>query len=995
MSQQTTLKFGPFTRSVTAVESHVAPPETMAAGSYNMLVDPIAGGAFKRSGFSVVGDTLNSSTKRAVAGILESAPGYVPCRLREFYSDALADGALGGSPTHSVLYRKEASSASWPTVDDGVFGTEYVRRPGTNTDLTKNYVLLSEFGVGTYPTGGGAHGAEIKYKVQPWWYESGEGGYSRGAFEFARRFATSGSWSTVDVGRWRFYGGLRSTPMKWDGGCNDVGGSTNSIRFRPTGPFRPLWTPTVTANGSAAGTTRSSGYPFLDGDTFYLSLMFKYEDGSFSLPTYPVLTTVGTIGGGNKYTGLTYSNVPYGGPDVAEVYLLRSNLQTRATATDALTINISDLRILGILHNNTQKSYLDVQGVDAGLLQNTDMVRWDLICPPRSRYLGTGDQRVIAGYTLPNQVAFELTCASMGVMTSSLYNQNLVESNAGISGNTSAVYRITESAIELGFYLAGSLVAGTSLSIDFATYDTLQKVVDRINSAGTFTYNAGTETAVWKAQLAPGADPTAASTGLCPTVWDVTGCATHTNTTLDGGTFTNIPIGYKVYGTGITAGTYIVSKQSATSVTLSAAATATASGLTMTCYADCGDEACVTTAGSKGWIRVFGTAITGFAYFKRSALVNYDKPAKGKVYFTIGNPGSASVGFTMAANAWSANNVNLGPDNAGQLMGIADVEGAAILAYRRKIGLFINERGSNTGEDFDYRIRPVNNSMGCVSPWSVGSAAGAAHYLTPVGLKAADKTRREVLLTGDVYQPVRGRGDLAYEVPQCVAAARADSPDCWMNVSSWGNRLVASFRTGAASYRFMVYDFSKGADQTGLDALANPEERKSYGWSSPCYLDQTNDEFGPRAMGAVAGSDGLRFYGAINDNSGTANGRVDQMFTGSTDNGVSIVGQIATKRYVAEPNTRISARNVTATHRVNYTGPVVAFSRLESGNTTATYAMASSGSNEVKNELLQLNQADRSPGNVAQLVFYDDAASVGGLVQTLDLAVEVLARSGG
>ena len=987
MSQQTVLKFGPFTRSVTAVESHVAPPETMAAGSYNMLVDPVAGGAFKRSGFSVVGDTLDGTSKRAVAGLLESNPDYLPCRLREFYSDALADGALGGSPTHSVLFRKEPGSTSWPTVDNGVFGTEYVRRPSAN------YTLLSEFGSTAYPTAGGAMGGEIKYKVVPWWYESGEGGYSRGAFEFARRFAVSGSWSSVDSGRWRFYGGLRSTPMKWDGGCNDSSGSVpNSVRFRPTGPFRPLWTPKVTPQGSAAGTTRTPTYPWIDGDTFYISLMYRYEDGSFSLPTYPVLVTVGTFAVANHFTGLLYENIPLGGPDVAERYILRSKSQARTASTDAITVDISDQRILGILKNNTQTSYLDTLSDDDGLLQNSDMVRWDLICPPRSRYLGTGDQRVIAGYTLPNQAALELTCVGI----SADYDQNKSETDSTLyTTATPAVYRVTTSGIELGIANGAGTVRAT-FTVDFATYNTLQKVVDRINTTSVLA--APNDYGQWRAQLAPGADPTAlcsSTAGLCPTVWSVTGCATHTNTTLDGGTFTNVPIGYKVYGTGITAGTYIVSKQSTTGVTLSAAATGTASGLTMTCYADCGDEACVTTAGSKGWIRVFGTAITGMVYFRRSALPNYDKPAKETIYYTISSPGAASAGFTLAPNAWSASNVNKGLPKAGQIMGIADVEGAAVIAYRRKIALWINERGSNTGEDFDYRLKIVNNSLGCVSPWSVCEAAGAAVYLTAVGLKAADKSRREVLLSADVYQPVRGLGDLAYEVNACVAAARTDDPDCWMNVVPWGNRLVASFRTAADAYRFMVYDFSKGADQTGLDALANPEERRPYGWSSPCYMDESHAEFGPRAMGAVAGSTGLLLYAAINDNFGTADGRVDQMFTGSTDNGVSIVAQLATKRYIVEPNTRLSARNVTITHKVNYTGPVVEFSRLESGNVAATYATASSGTNEVKNELLQLTQADRSPGTVAQCVYYDNAASTGGMVQTMDLAVEVLPRSGG
>ena len=123
------LTFGPFTRSVSSVEAHLAPAECIAAGSQNYLVDPVAGGAFKRSGVAnATGDTINGTTGRCLNGILESAPEYVPCRLRSFKSDALADGASSGYPTPSVLYRKEASATTWPAVDDGVFGTDYVRR---------------------------------------------------------------------------------------------------------------------------------------------------------------------------------------------------------------------------------------------------------------------------------------------------------------------------------------------------------------------------------------------------------------------------------------------------------------------------------------------------------------------------------------------------------------------------------------------------------------------------------------------------------------------------------------------------------------------------------------------------------------------------------------------------------------------------------------------------------------------------------------------------
>lgn len=1006
MADERLLTFGPFTRAVTSMETHSAPAETMADGSVNMLVDPIVGGAFKRSGSAIRGgDTVTGATNRCVDGILESKPNYYPVSVRSFYSDALADGASGGSPTYSALFAREAQYTNWPIRDTGVFGTEYVRR--TNA----NYSLLSEFGSTAYPTGGGAHGGvAIKYIVQPFWYESGEGGYSRGAFEFARRFVAAGSYRTIDAGRWRYYGNLRGTPIRWDGGCNDNASTiSNAIRVAPTGPFAPLWAPTVALNGGAAG-GREAGFPWVSGDTFYLSVMYQFEDGSYSLPVMPrdvnaTLTsglgfvTVGTIGGGQHYTSLTYENIPRGPNGTIARILLRSKKQTRTASTDALTIDISDLRILGVLRNNTQTSYVDTLSDDDGLLQDTDIVRWDLICPPRSRYLGTGDQRVIAGYTLPNPSAIQLTCASIG-NPASAYDQNVEDTNTTATGATSAVYRVTSTALELALANGGTtLDAGLStiVQLDWATYPTLQQLVDAINATA---YAAGPpRKGLWKAQIAPGADPSANSDTLCPTVLTVANCTDGGSSTLTTATsagFAPVPIGYKCYASaGITAGTYVTQKNNAAQDNMTLSQANTAAGVTVTFYADCGDEACVTTAGSKGWIRVHGSSYPGMIYFKRSALPGYDRPNKDRIYFTISSPGAAATGVNVAANAWGAANRRDGVNQPGQIMGIADVQGAAVICYRDKIALFVNERGSNTGEDFDYRIQTINNSIGCISPWSVVEAAGCAVYATSVGIKAADKSRREVRISGDIYQPVRNKGDLAYEVPICVGLAGSDSPSAgWLAGAAFGNRLIYSYRRSASTYGFSVYDFSKGVDQLGLDALADPESRRPYGWSSMCLLDYGNDIFGPQAMGAVKASGGLKLYAAINDTGGTANGRIDELFTGSTDNGATIVGQVITKRYIVEPGTKLSAQAVTTVHKSSYTGPQVAFSRLENGTVGSYITVTNSGGNDVLTERLQLPQDHRSPASVAQLVWYDGSSSTGALVWQLTLGVEVLRKVG-
>ena len=991
MANETVLPFGPFVRCVTSVEPHRVPADAMAGGQ-NMLVDPIAGGAFKRGGVMIAGgDVVSGATNHATNGILESSDKWSakPIRLRQFYSDALADGAQGGYPTYSCLFMRTDLGSSWPLADIGeIVGTEYVRRPNAN------YQLMQEFGSSAYPTAGGAMGAEIKYKVVPWWYESGEGGYNRGAFAFARRFAVSGSWGSVDAGRWRYYGGLRGTPIRWDGGCNDSSASiSNAIRVTPTGPFAPLWVPTIAENGTSNPTTFSTPnatYPWLGGDTFYLSVMFQFEDGSYSQPTYPILKTVGVVGTAYGFTSLTYGNIPIGPEGTIARVLLRSPKVFRTATTGDITVSIDDMRILGVLRNNTQKSYVDLRGDDDALLQDTDVVRWDLICPPRSRYLGTGDQRVIAGYTLPNPSAIQLSC--VGISTD--YDMNFADTSTVISGTTSALYRVTTTALELIVASAGSALATTT--IDWATYTTVQAVVDAINATARDATHGQ-----WRAQIAPGADPSAASTGLCPTVLTATNC-TATGTSLATTTsqaFEAVPVGYKCYAVaGMTAGTYVRSKDcttaAANTATLSQASTTGSGGAaTVTFYADCGDEACVTTAGSKGWIRTFGSAYPGMIYFKRSALEGYARPKKDRIYFTISSPGAAATGVSVAANAWGASNRRDGVGDSGQVMGIVDVEGAAVIAYRDRIGLFINERGSNTAEDFDYRIKTINDTYGAVSPWSVFGVAGCAVYGTSVGIKATDKSRREILLTGDNYQPVRGLGDFAYEIPQCVDAAAKDSFDCWLGGSSFGNRIIYSFRRSATTYGWVVYDFSPGMDQLGLEALADPQTRKTYGWSTLCFMDQDNDIFGPRAHGAVQGSGGLLFYGAINDNSGTTDGRIDKFFTGETDNGVEIVGSFATRRVLAEPGMRFVAQSVTSAHRSDYSGPTIDIIRTESG-VANTRSITSSGSNDITYERLQWGQEARSPARMIQLQWYDDSADSGALSFNLSQNVEVIAKVG-
>ena len=1004
MANLQSLTFGPFTRSVTSVEGHLAPPESLAAGSYNYLIDPVAGGAFKRSGNVILGDTVSAIPAcRAVNGILESKPGYVPCRLRSFKSDALADGALGGYPTPSVLYRREASSTSWPTVDDGIFGTEYVRR------TSANYVLLSEYGAINYPTTGGALGAEIKYKVAPFWYESGDGGYSRGATEFTRRFVASGSWDTLDAGRWRHYPNLRGTPLRWDGGCNNSAASiSNSIRVMPTGPLPPAWMPTLTETSSVAVAARTSSYQWSDGDAFFFSVIYQFEDGSYSAPVIPrqpnaTLTggygwkVVGAIPAVNAWKTIEWTGIPRGPDGTIARILLRSRKMTFAAATDKVTVDISDLRVCGVLRNNTQTAYSDSLADDDGLLLDGDVVRYDTIMPPRARYIGTGDNRCLIGYTLPNQTAIQIVIQQIGVTA---FDQNIAEDSAGTSAALGGAFSITgsgasTSTLNLHSTNAGAAVVST-VAITLSDTISLQSVVDQINA----TARDATHVA-FRAQLAPGADGSIASSSLCRTVLTTTATTSAASTTLtvDGPTCAAIPIGSFIYDANakIGAGTYVTEKLTATTLKMSAAASGVGSSNISEFYCDTGDNPCILNG--RGIIRCYGPWLPSFIYFKRSALPGYDRPAKDRIYFTSSSPGTAATGVSLAAGLFAAGNRRDGVNSPGQVMGFADIQGAAVVLYRKRVALFINERGANTAEDFDCRIQTINDTRGCVSPWSVVAVNGCAVYATNVGIVATDKSKREILLTADIYQPIRGKGDMSYEFPRCVAAAAADSPDCWMAGAAWGNRLVYAFRTLSTAYNFMLYDFSLGTDAVGMDSLADPEKRKPYGWSSLCSFASgaslLQGEFGARAFGAVSGTDGLWLYGAVNDNSGTADGRVDRYMkpTQVTDNGVVLYGQVSSKEVLSGANRAFSAQNATVLSKIPYAGCNLHCYR--GSGSESIYALSSSSTNDYSIQAIELSQGARSPFESCRVVLEDGVSDEGGLLWRVDVEVDVLPTIGG
>lgn len=914
------IQYGPFRGYVSAAKRHLVTPRDLTTESYNVLVNPVSGEVECRGGSTIVGDTLSGGLE--VSGLLGA---HWSSRSRKAF-------ALGGKSfsdglqTHASLWTKDLNPASgtFPTVDEGYFGQVYVRNELASA--LKNYTLLSEFSSTTYPASNGTFNTEPVLKCVPLWYESGEGGYTRGASEFSRRFLAAGSRSVVQTDAELLFPNLRGTPIRWDKALNGSTTGSERVRIFPTGPFAPLWCPTFDAADKVAATGSDSLVK--DGTTFFVSVLYEDQYGAFWMPCMPRIknarlsggmgfVTIGTAGGGSYYRSFTLRNIPIGPPGTRRRVVLACDPQVLAATSDKLTLRIAGsgdnpgLKILGTLENNTQTTMV-VTNMD--LLQNDNVVRFDHVLPRRARHLFTGDQRVIAQVTLPNPTALHL--APVGANTD--YDLNAADDSATLYGTKSYYYRVTSLGVYLYQYDAGTL---TEQTFDFATYATLQDLVDAINA----TTVAGTPNCKqWRAQLAPGVDGTMDSSTLCPTSRDVADFACTINQATISGSISSVPVGALISDANFPAGTYLVSKQSATTGTLSANATATAGAHTATFYSYCGDGASYGTgwavAGPSsryGLIRAHSGSFPGAIYFKRSALFGYDRVDTQSVYFTKAAPGDAVTGASLSPNGWVRANRRLPPPGSagksvGRGMGGIDISGGALVGYSDGIFFFVNERGGNTGEDFDVRLKTINLNSGviCDTSWAAGNGWGS--YLKSTGLHAADVNLREMLLSQDIHNVSNGDGDLVGEINACLASLDGDTDDACFFSAVLGGQLHIAYRAVFDGRKYcdrrQVYDFSTALDSSRLEQLINPETRQAFGWSAP-FLGQ----FGS-CMCEVRRSGGLRRYFTQDTHSGSADGRMDRFDSGSDDNGGTITNNAQLATVLADPYEMISAERVEVVH---------------------------------------------------------------------------------
>lgn len=921
--------------------------------SRDVNIDPFTGGVSMRSGCTIHQDTISGALE--VNGLTNKKMGYFTRKLFGFDSSSLTNGY----PTIGVLFGKD-TNAGFPNNDSGFPGTIYVSSTNATalTDIARNFNLLQDFVNGqTYdssPSGttAASSGSVYVHKVVPIWVESGAGLYNRGVKTgtggtdaFLQQFLTSGSRNVLVTQNWLFSPNLRATPWRWNKAFNDSSSGTDVVRIYPTGPLPPLHPPTVTTPASSSSSTSWD-----DGDTFYLSVMFQFEDGSYSLPFIPRaanatltsglgLCTVGTIGGTAKYQYLTYSNVPLGPTGTVARVILRTTKQKRAATTDGLTLSTLDLRIVGVLRNNTQKTYLDYNGNDTTLLSDDDVVRLDYVMPRRARYIGTGDQRVLLSYTLPNTASILL--APVGVTIA--YDRNHADTNSNCYGNTGSYIRITSTDLELHYNPGAAPVydtaptysgtaGGNAVKFPFSTYDTIEKLVDAINKSDTVS-----NCKQWAAQIAPGLDGSMPSASLTPTTQSFS-CTTDATTKLVIGTLADynmIPVGAEVSGTNITAGTYVVSKTVASGpteyrVTLSTAATGSTT-TTRIFYCNTGDEGFV-TGGTKGYMRSFSQTFPALVHMQASAFPNYDKPDKTSVYFTVSSPGAASSGVSLAPNSWVAGNKRTPHSSPNQKMqrscvGIVDIEGAAIVAYSDGIFLFQNRRGGISGEDFDYRLFTVSDTRGCISYLSLIAGNGWAAYATTEGIMVTDKNAREYCISKDIYNPSDGTGDLAYEILTSAASAASDSDDQLLSMAVLGSKLVCAFRSSQDGFSLACgYDFSPGIESSGVEELLNPESKSSYIWNPPHRYNFTQQKPIIGAIGSIRNASGsLEYITSVVNASIYGDGRIERVNYGTTDNGYTVTPYACVSPIIPDEFMSIQPQVVEVTHKTTAGGAAVTF----------------------------------------------------------------------
>jgi len=672
------------------------------------------------------------------------------------------------------------------------------------------------------------------------------------------------------------------------------------------------YAPAVAAlEGSWQGSTR-----------FLRAVAYRFEDGSVWAPSVPrvpsddlpagfAMTTVDAANPTGRFAYVKWSNIPIGPKGCTGRILLRSLSVDSTLPGEELKLNPYDLRVVWELTDNSTTEYLDYQADDLSLAEDASgsFIRYDHLMPPRARYIAGGDMRIVHAYGGRNPCAIEV--APVGRVAD--YDLNLADSDPALYASLGSYFRVNYSAtfgntLELVQSDRGATLH--SLILSLTTYDTLQKLVDRINAT-----SVATDTVQFRAQLCPGANPAAPSaTCLTPHCRDIANVFTFTigtpNITCASGA-SKIAVGTMVYSSRLAAGVYVKRIVSDTALELSGNATSSGTD-TPFFWFDLGDTILAAPPFPThvlGFQRVISNSLPGFIYFNASYL-NEDPVDPSAVWMTVGTPGS----FKSAPNSFSGKLANRfkPPTHAGIAMGGGAVDQGFVLPFSGGNYVLMNTRDTSSGIDEDYKLIERNPHRGCIAWATVAGGGRFVVFLTSEGYVAAD-LRSERLISEAIYQ--HGRiplGSLSWEIAQCIAATAADTDGAYATARIMRSALWLNYRSGssAAAHPDMqvVLDFSSGKDSNGLDALFRAAN-EPWGWSTRLLRSLTAMCEGRRA-------DGGHLYGWNELNQGaTGDGRVDEFEVGDADNGVVFDAEVRTPWERFGRTFEISGQEVVVEHR--------------------------------------------------------------------------------
>ena len=911
MGGRTSRRYGfPFTGFVASREKTAIGLGNLSRDSLDWLLSPNEGQAIGRLGCRAVGET----SILAPVGALEAKAGIT----------SIADTPTNSGTAYEGMWCRQMFAFNSPSMDDreqtfgAIFADQHDHRfMGTmyarSTDSTDfHYVLGKEYETGSgkyYPTAASQE-SSWKYKMTPLPYYTGidrepgavasDGavGLTRGNTAFLRQFWSGGGRKVYESDEWLHGTSYYGTPLQWNKRWNDATAGLQINRVRPWGIPQPLWTPTI----SLPTTTSVEGEKnWSSGDSFYVSVLFEMEDGSYSAPVLPRAASAisggfGLVqinaGAGTQvfYPYIQWNNLPIGPPGTKAILLLRSesiNVDwpsgTNATIQD---VPIGKLRVTARIPGNQTRIYQDPNGNNQNLVENDAIVRYDHIPAPSGKYAFEFDQRVaignIAHSGIPKWAVALAPVNHTNAASPVVYDVNgNDESAACYDGDVGGfwAYRLSKvaSSGDYMFQLVQSTSHGGAPSVHAGspsfTGTSIQDVVDDINTTAR-----GSGESLWRAALAPGLDGNIPATNLAPTSVTIAGCHTGgaaTNvlqtTTTDG--FDDVAVGMFLASSTVTAGTQVIERISATKLKMSASFNiAEASAESATAYVDTGDEG-MFSGGLRGYVRCFGAAqqtVIGFRGAYLETLPNQPRD----VYFTVGNPGAASV----AAGAFVVGNRRRVRASAGHFLGGAPLSIGAVLCYSKAIYVLQNRKGGNTGEDQDYRTYVINAKRGCVAPESITHGDGWAGYMTTEGYVILDgNTLKEHVLSLDIHDPASGKGEWFASVQSAAAAVTRDTDGARIPALVEENKLQIGYAlAGGHPQRRLVYDFSGGAQGSGLESMTRPDGG-SYGWSAPL----TNSRWGVMCAvrKSVSGTDptAVRYF-ACADEFNSANSTGDARF---------------------------------------------------------------------------------------------------------------------